>query len=262
VSTALAGKQNTLTNPITGTGVAGQVAFFNGVSTQTGDNGLFWDNVNKRLGVGTNAPIGRIHALYTNFVDVVAFERTPSFNNATAASVILRAGYSASPSNGAGGTFGFQIRVGTTINDIASFGAIRDGADNSGALSFLTFTTGFQTEKLRIFSNGNTLIQNGGTFTDAGFRLDVNGTARVQGDLTISDTKNIILATGTGTKIGTATSQKLSLWNATPNVQPTTAITAGAFVANTSGIANDTATFDGYTMGQVVAALRRIGALA
>jgi hypothetical protein len=82
------------------------------------------------------------------------------------------------------------------------------------------------------------------------------------GTVSITDAKNISLGTTTGTRIGTATNQLLSLWNATPNVQPTTAITAGAFVANTSGIANDTATFDGYTMGQVVAALRRIGALA
>jgi hypothetical protein len=37
-------------------------------------------------------------------------------------------------------------------------------------------------ESMRIFGGaGNVLIQNGGTFTDAGFRLDVNGTARVQG---------------------------------------------------------------------------------
>jgi hypothetical protein len=54
----------------------------------------------------------------------------------------------------------------------------------------------------------------------------------------------------------------LALWNATPNVQPTNAITAAAFVANTSGIVNDTATFGGYTIGQIVAALQRIGALA
>lgn len=52
----LATKQDTLTNPITGTGANGQVAFFNGTTTQTGDNGLFWDNTNKRLGVGTNVP--------------------------------------------------------------------------------------------------------------------------------------------------------------------------------------------------------------
>jgi hypothetical protein len=37
--------------------------------------------------------------------------------------------------------------------------------------------------RLSIFSNGNVLI---GTTTDAGFKLDVNGTARVQGKLTVS----------------------------------------------------------------------------
>jgi hypothetical protein len=41
-------------------------------------------------------------------------------------------------------------------------------------------------ENFRIFQSGNVTIQNGGTFTDAGFRLDVNGTARVQGELTVN----------------------------------------------------------------------------
>ena len=78
----------------------------------------------------------------------------------------------------------------------------------------------------------------------------------------MSDSANIAANTTTGTKIGTATSQKLAFWNATPVVQPTTGISAGAFVANTSGITDDSATFDGYTIGQVVAALRQIGVLA
>lgn len=82
------------------------------------------------------------------------------------------------------------------------------------------------------------------------------------GGLVIDDAKNIVLNTTTGTKIGTATSQKLGLWNATPVVQPTTAVTAAAFTANSSGIADDTATFGGYTIGQIVAALKAIGALA
>ena len=36
----------------------------------------------------------------------------------------------------------------------------------------------------KLFGTGNLTLQNGGTFTDAGFRLDVNGTARVQGNIT------------------------------------------------------------------------------
>lgn len=71
-----------------------------------------------------------------------------------------------------------------------------------------------------------------------------------------------ITDTTTGSKFGTGATQKIGLWGTTPNVQPTTAITASAFVANTSGTLNDTATWDGYTIGQIVAALRRLGALA
>lgn len=79
---------------------------------------------------------------------------------------------------------------------------------------------------------------------------------------TLADATNIAVGTTTGTKIGTATSQKIGLWNATPIVQPTTSITAATFVANTSLIANDTATWGGYTVGQVVAALKAAGILA
>lgn len=44
--------------------------------------------------------------------------------------------------------------------------------------------------------------------------------------------------------------------------QETTGVAASTFVTNTSGILNDTATFDGYTIGQVVKALRNLGILA
>lgn len=73
---------------------------------------------------------------------------------------------------------------------------------------------------------------------------------------------NYVFGTATGTKLGTATSQKIGLWNAAPVIQQTTASAASTFVANTSLIANDTATFDGYTLGQVVKILRTIGILA
>ena len=101
------------------------------------------------------------------------------------------------------------------------------------------------------------------TFTKT-YSFWITGAMRADGniDFSTSDTTNFVLGTGTGTKLGTATSQKLSFWNATPIVQPTTAIAAATFVANTSGIANDSATWDGYTVGQVVKALRNSGILA
>ena len=115
---------------------------------------------------------------------------------------------------------------------------------------------------LTVFSTGNTLLQDGGTHTDAGFRLDVNGTTRLQGDVTISDTRNIILSTTTGTKIGTATSQKLGFWNTAPIVQPTTAVAAATLVGGGGTTVTDTDTFDGYTIAKVVKALRNLGILA
>jgi hypothetical protein len=54
--TTFNGKQNALTNPITGTGATGQVAYWNGTNSQTGSNNLFWDNANLKFGIGTNTP--------------------------------------------------------------------------------------------------------------------------------------------------------------------------------------------------------------
>ena len=94
-----------------------------------------------------------------------------------------------------------------------------------------------------------------GTLTTA-LTLDTTGL------FTVADAVNFAFNTTTGTKHGTATTQKQSFWNKTPIVQPTTAFTAATFAANTSGIANDTATWDSYTMGAVVGALRGVGILA
>jgi hypothetical protein len=54
---------------------------------------------------------------------------------------------------------------------------------NGSNLSFKSAGTTYATMFL---STGNFVFQNGGTFTDAGFRLDVVGTARVQGNLTLT----------------------------------------------------------------------------
>jgi hypothetical protein len=88
------------------------------------------------------------------------------------------------------------------------------------------------------------------------------GAVKVNSNLEIADTKNIALDTGTGTKIGTATTQKLGFWDKAPVVQPTTGISGATFVADSGGNIHPTSTFDGYTIAQVVAALRQLGILA
>lgn len=81
-------------------------------------------------------------------------------------------------------------------------------------------------------------------------------------DVEIADAKNLVLNSTTGTKIGTATSQKLAFYNSSPIVQVTTGVTGAKFTANSGTAVNDASTFDGYTIGQIVKALRNYGLLA
>ena len=131
----------------------------------------------------------------------------------------------------------------------------------SGDLVFFTQNGGTAiSEKIRIFAGGNVGIGTGNS--NSGYKFDVNGTARFQNDVTISDTRNFIFSATTGTKIGTATGQKLAFWNKTPIAQPTTASLSSTFTANTGTAVNDASTFGGYTLKQIAQALIDIGILA
>jgi hypothetical protein len=57
--------QPLLTNPVTGTGASGQVAYWNGTSSQTGSNNLFWNSANNRLGINTNTPTASLQVVGT-----------------------------------------------------------------------------------------------------------------------------------------------------------------------------------------------------
>ncbi len=79
-------------------------------------------------------------------------------------------------------------------------------------------------------SNSSLKIRKGtGTSSDGAvqFQLDPDTNA-----MTLGDAVNIVVNTTTGTKIGTATGQKIGVWNATPVVQQVLATGAGATVDN------------------------------
>jgi len=52
--------QSALTNPVTGTGTATRVAFWDSASSVSSSANLYWDNSNSRLGVGTATPGARL----------------------------------------------------------------------------------------------------------------------------------------------------------------------------------------------------------
>jgi hypothetical protein len=259
------GSVSTLTNPITGTGVAGQVAFWNGTNSQTGDNGLFWDNVNKRLGVGTNAPLvkldigtgGVLRASSggANFVDL-------GYNVSTGPEINTQ-GYDFFRFKFFG-TERFQVTSNgpTLIGDFnlngvnnlaylqlysASSGVVRLANKSSNANFGRLFLATDSIDRFGIFTNGNVLIQNGGTFTDAGFRLDVNGTTRFQGNSQV--TGNLLLNTtvdagfrldvnGTARVQGELTVNTVQIGLGGGSIASNTRVGVNALNANTTGSSN------------------------
>jgi len=218
-------------------GQIGQGANSTASSVQFGAT-IMLDHGNGRVGIGQSSPTAKLH---------------------------LGAGSTAASSAP------IKLTSGTNMTT-AEAGAIEFTTDDF----FATITTG-AARKAFVLDDGTRLTSgrvpfattNGRLTDDADFTfatdtLTVTKIAATQftGNTTWADGINMVFNTTTGTKLGTATTQKIGLWNATPIVQPTTAVAAATFVANTSGIVDDTATFDGYTIGQIVKALRNIGALA
>jgi hypothetical protein len=134
---------------ITGSGASGQVAFFTGTSAISSESNLFWDSTNDRLGIGTNTPAT---TLEVNGVGLFS-----------------------------GGSLVGNTKNGVYIYDtvIASLagGNSRSLQIQSQTLSIFTGTT--YTEKVKVFENGNVVIST--SPSDAGFKLDVNGTGRFSG---------------------------------------------------------------------------------
>jgi hypothetical protein len=143
----------------------------------------------------------------------------------------------------------------------------------SADIRFYTDGPANANEKMRLHNSGGLSLGNTtdpgasnasitGTFAVTGAST-LTGLLTANGGITLGDAQNIAFNTTTGTKIGAATTQKLSFWNATPIVQPTTAVASATVVSPGGGtnIKTDD-TFDGYTIAQVVKALRNAGLLA
>lgn len=109
-------------------------------------------------------------------------------------------------------------------------------------------------------------------FTVLGLRIWLTGTAMLgfinTTTISIFDGVNLSLGTISGTKIGTATNQKLAFFNAAPVVQPATTGTTLGFTAGAGTTVVSGSTFTGntgtaaYTIGDIVLALKQLGLLA
>jgi hypothetical protein len=118
-------------------------------------------------------------------------------------------------------------------------------------------TTGTSFLNIRTVSNG-ALMELYSSSGVAGIIL--NG--QFSNAITLAAGRNIVFDTVSGGRIGSATNEKIGFWNATPIVQPTTAVTAATLVSGGGTAITSTDTFDGYTLQKVVKALRNTGILA
>lgn len=184
-------------------------------------------------------------------------------------------------------TLGYNVRVGGSTSGIqlraisSTQLGIRNNADSgyvglaSGNIEIKGSSGRISSESggLGLYPNSGFIFINGTTSsfpalkrssTELQVRLaDDSAFAPIQASQLTISAGNIITDTTTGMKIGTATSQKLGFWNATPVVQQTTAVSSATLVPNlgTDPIQSGD-TFDGYTLQQVVKALRNTGILA
>jgi hypothetical protein len=159
---------------------------------------LFWDNTNGRLGIGTSSPTQPLEIVKNqNALTQINLTNTTSGN---IAGPILNL-----TSDVASGVFQFgkqSTTTGTykTIGQKDGFIYNGTGGDisllNDFATGKIKFTTGgVSTAQMTLFSTGNVGIN---TTTDAGFKLDVNGTARVRGTGTTSATTALTIQNSAG----------------------------------------------------------------
>ena len=163
-SLAEIGAQATLTNPITGTGANGRISFFNGTTTQTSDSNLFWDNTNKRLGIGTTSPttVLDLGGASNKAMTVQSATNNRAYYGAWQDVAVI--GVNRNPSDGS-----------FTDNTKASSDISLVGQSGNGFIVFGTTATngGIPTERMRITSGGNVGI---GTTSPSGkFEIDSSG---------------------------------------------------------------------------------------
>jgi hypothetical protein len=166
-------------------GTVGRI-LFQGASDTLGESAnLFWDNTNGRLGIGTSTPTNPIQLLSS--ANASFFAKVQN----TSSGALATTGYEMQSNTAYGSIF-------ATSSNYTPYGVL--GASQIGFYTSNTFAIALDSssadfkigvgtsavERFRIKGNtGNVLIN---TTTDAGYKLDVNGTARIINQATFGAT--------------------------------------------------------------------------
>jgi hypothetical protein len=184
----------------------GSVLFAGATDNIAEDNtNFFWDNTNKRLGIGTNVPAGRLDIRRT---DVGSQSSLYLINSSTTGTNNIMLGEDISTKNLGFGWYGSGAAQYRSLSPSTAYMYVLGGGSQ---LSFnttttsqpITFATNDWTERMRIFGGGNISIGGGNTPSDTGERLQVSGSTKLLGNTVI--TGSLIVTQGiTGSLFGTA----------------------------------------------------------
>jgi len=191
----------TVSGGISGTGAAGQVAYWTGVSSQAGSNNLFWDATNSRLGIRSSSPTGNLEIKTANDLATLRAYPNDDFssplhllrgnNGVVSLNTFTSNGTITSPTDvsASGGILRLtgNIYIDGAYRNVARMEYITTSIPAIGnpptAIRWLTTNASYSLdERMRLTAAGRLLL---GTVTEGTFLLDVNGTARVSGVLSV-----------------------------------------------------------------------------
>lgn len=158
------------------------------VQNSAGTANLVTVQGNGNVGIGIDSPLDRLHISQTVVGSNNILRMTSASINANgirflSADASIQGSFLAT-----GSTFSYGTYLANQCNLIGGSGGIGLRASNTSNINFYggNVDADFGVNYFRLFgSTGNVLIQNGGTYTDNGFRLDVNGTTRLNGNTSI-----------------------------------------------------------------------------
>jgi hypothetical protein len=137
---------------LSGSGTVNYIPYYNTTSTLANSPmAISGSNV----GVGTTSPSSALHVSSPNYPPFRSERTTTSISNRIGTAQFV-ANSNGTIIDGFGSHIDFLIRGDAAVdNNIASIGAMRSGADNSGSIYFMTSNAGSMAQRMRIDPSGN-----------------------------------------------------------------------------------------------------------
>ncbi len=175
---------------ISGSGAAGQVTFWNGTSSVTGENNLWWDSTNDRLGIGTLSP--------QSDLDVAGIIRSSTSSTEYGMMHYISGDFKFYSRNGASkGDFEFIVTSGASVTSAMRIW----GTGNVGQMQLVQYgsgtITGAATKMLAVDNSGNVIEE---TLPTGGGSMDdwiISADAGLGWPHTVTDGDTVTIAGGT-----------------------------------------------------------------